>query len=216
MNKMKHLLFWAVVAALAMTFGACKRGATSTTATAGTSESASITKQDMVMEPFDELTLVSDADVVIEPGEEQHVIVEAPARVMPYVNVYVEDQDLHIDAREMPKGMKMDSVTVRVITSVIKNLELKGAGNISASQLLVAHDIDIHLSGAGNVTLDGLTCNKLDIDLSGAGNISISNLQAAVAETELSGAGKVVLKGHAGQHAEHVGGAGTIDTSQLK
>ena len=170
-------------------------------------------QQEMVVEPFDEVSLDGSCNVVFELGDESRVRIEGPKEDLAFVNVYVEEEVLHIADREKTKDI---DVTVYVYTPVFKKLALNGAGNVSVPKPIKADNCAITLSGAGNITIADLTCRALGLNLSGAGNITFDNLTANQVDTNLSGAGNVKLNGKVDRHNDRVTGSGTIDTSGLR
>lgn len=216
---MNRLSLPAAIAAIALLLTACHTDGQSsqTTTSAGSTDTdtMALTRQEMVMEGFDAITLAGTANVVYEHGNEHRVSIEAPADVMPFVNAYVEEEELFIADKPKADSVQFSHVTVTVTSPAVRCITLSGAGNIIAPKPFTADLIDIRLSGAGNVKIADLTCRKLTLSQTGAGNIDFDNLTTDYLDTKLYGAGNVTLCGKAKHHTEHVNGPGNLDISHL-
>lgn len=215
---MNRLSLSAVIAAIALLVAAChtdgKSSQTSTTS-AGSPDTVPLTQQEMVVDGFDAITLAGTANVVYEPGNEHRVRIEAPADVIPYINVYVEEEELFIADKSKADSVHFNHVTITVTSPAVRCITLSGVGNIIAPKPFTADMIDIRLSGAGNVKIADLTCRKLTLSQTGAGNIDFDNLTTDDLDTKLYGPGNVTLRGKAKHHTERVNGAGNLDISRL-
>lgn len=206
------------IATIMLSLTACHSDGTSSQTSgnaADSTDTVALTQQEMVMEGFDAITLTGTANVVYETGDEHRVRIEAPADVMPYINVYVEEEELYIAAKPKADSVHFNHVTVTVTSPSVRCLTLSGVGNIIAPKPFTADLIDIRLSGAGNIKIADLTCRKLTLSQSGAGNIDFDNLTTDFLDTKLDGAGNVTLCGKAKHHTERVNGTGNLDISRL-
>ena len=208
----------AAIAAIALLVTACQTSGTSSpssTTSADSTDTVALAQQEMVVDGFDAITLTGTANVVYEPGDEHRVRIEAPADVMPYINVYVEEEELFLADKPKADSVHFNHVTITVTSPTLRCITLSGVGNIIAPKPFTADLIDIRLSGAGNVKIADLTCRKLTLSQTGAGNIDFDNLTTDYLDTKLYGAGNVTLCGKAKHHTEHVNGPGNLDISRL-
>lgn len=231
-KMMKKIVFLAMMAML-MASGSCVMNSS----TANRPTEVPRANQTTTMSPFDEVDLAGAMNVVLEQGTTYAVRVESPATAFEHVVIYVADHTLHIGNKRLQSGSAMtDSVTVYVTTPSLSEIELSGAGNITATQPLKVTDMHIELAGAGNIDITTLTCTNLDAELAGSGNINVGTLQARDVDTEISGSGNVTYKninagrarseisgsgnitlsGHIDDHRSEISGSGEIDTMGLK
>ena len=83
-------------------------------------------------------------------------------------------------------------------------------------RLVVPELSAVEVSGAGDVTIDGLEGDSFEFRLSGAGELSGSDLDLDELTVDMSGAGKTELDGTADNQDITVSGAGEFDGRDLK
>jgi hypothetical protein len=79
-----------------------------------------------------------------------------------------------------------------VFTSDLKsdnlNMEISGSGNIKIPKLTAA-GVDLKVIGSGDFKVSGTVKEKLDIDVTGSGSMKAADLQAADVRVEITGSG---------------------------
>jgi hypothetical protein len=85
-------------------------------------------------------------------------------------------------------------------------LDISGAAEVSATG--ETGDVDLEISGTGDVDLGGLKAKSADVKISGAGGATIAPTDAA--NLDISGMGDVRLLTHPTKLQTHISGAGRI------
>ncbi len=174
-----------------------------------------IVKKEFAISAYDKIALSSFHNIVYEQTDTPtgYVTVEADENVMPYVEVKVVDKELRIRLNE--KDSKPSKFVVYANSADLKKISLSGAGNFKAGKKVKLNNLNISLSGAGNINFDDLEVETIDCGLSGAGNISLVG-KADRADFRVSGAGNVKAEELVAQHAKcRVSGVGNINVKAL-
>lgn len=136
--------------------------------------------------------------LILSQGEKQFVTVTATDVVLPHVRTYVRDGVLIVSLRWWP-GMllriaEMKTLEVQLIVEELAGLKISGAGVVQSREKIQVKEMDIQLSGAGEISLE---------------------LHGRRIDTRLTGAGSIVLWGEAEEQEIHLTGAGSIQAENL-
>lgn len=128
--------------------------------------------------------------LILSQGEKRSVTVTASEVVLPHVRTDVRDGVLIVSFRWWP-GMlfriaEMKTLEVQLIVEELAGLKVSGAGVVQSREKIQVKEMDIHLSGAGEISLE---------------------LQGRRVQTRLTGAGR---------HCALGGGGGTGDSSDRR
>ncbi len=94
------------------------------------------------------------------------------------------------------------------------NLRISGAGDIDIEKIATGK-LKISLTGAGDIGLKEVTVDNADIKISGAGDIKAKRLNAKSADIAISGVGDVSLDGQCKAVYLSVSGSGDINCRKL-
>jgi len=165
---------------------------------------------------FDALDVSGLADVVFVQNERTSVVVEGNEKMLEKYIYEVKNGTLVVEPSKKIKVSVKSHPHIRVYVSApsVKSIELGGAGNMELKgDVRLAADLDLQLSGAGNVRAGVLKCHKLSIGVSGAGYIDASQIDCDGADIDLSGAGNVNIDSLKSSNdvAADLHGAGNMD-----
>jgi hypothetical protein len=158
-----------------------------------------------VVPAFSAVSLAGASDVSVEVGGEQQVVVHADDNLLAIVTTEFEGGTLVVSQSE-----SFDSVTparVEIGVPSLDALRLTGAGDLTVD----GHDLErlaVDLTGAGTLRGSG-SVDRLDVLLSGAGDVELEGLVAGEASAMLSGAGNIAVNVTRALDAK-VSGVGTI------
>ena len=190
------------------------------------------------MEAFDEIDVAGPFNVILEQGQAATVRVDGTVDQLGNMTIYVKDGNLVIDMKEdMVDASKFfDGLRVFVSSPMVKSIEVDGSGSLTAPKALAVNDMNLEVSGSGDITLAQLTCKGLDIEVAGSGNVMtglvqadavknsiagsgdvrLNNLNVDHVSTSIAGSGDVILRGTVGSHSEEIAGSGRVDVSGIK
>jgi|GEM_PF-1061848 len=84
------------------------------------------------------------------------------------------------------------NVTIHSAFSDLQTLKLSGGGNIIVEEDSVISDLEVNLSGSGNITAKGVV-EELTARISGSGNLNFSKMKVQDATCFLSGSGNMFV-----------------------
>ncbi len=148
---------------------------------------------------FGDFTKISASfiyDIHITKGESNNIKVTSPEKYIEYLDIYVEDQTLHLDAN-LPKFKKITNNSDDKIIICAEMEEIR----------------EIRLSGASAITVDGeFDTDKFVLSMSGATEIENQlNINATNARFTLSGASEGAVSGKFGTITCLISGASELE-----
>lgn len=111
--------------------------------------------------------------------------------VLSHIVTEVKDNTLHIRNKERVWLRSKKDIVATVTVPSLSYIGLTGAGDIHVDGYVNADNVEVDISGAGNVVIDHLNTQKLDAGLSGIGDLDIRNGNATHAYMRISGAGEI-------------------------
>ena len=120
----------------------------------------------------------------------------------------------------MKKGVNIRSngeYRLKVIASSpsLKKLELKGSADIFLKGTIKGADMQITLTGSGDIDAENFEFTNFAASVKGSGDIHLKNLKATSANIQVNGSGDVSVKGSAQRVSLSVNGSGDISAGNL-
>ncbi|TRX49187.1 DUF2807 domain-containing protein [Fulvivirga sp. M361] len=161
-----------------------------------------VTNKTLELPPFHSVYVNSAYTVYIKQSNKQEVKVEALTEIFEISEFKVEDGILHINIKRKKEvankslWSKIDDIkisptlNVRISMKDVKELKLNGSGKIIGENSIASSELDLGVSGAGNMELD---------------------IKGKDVKTQISGSGSIVLKGYASENEINLSGAGSLN-----
>ena len=151
----------------------------------GIKGSGDMETREVDVEDFDKVNLRGAFDVEITFGNRQELKITIDDNLWDILEADVHRGTLELD---WEKSCRPDSdCLVEIVVPSLESVDLHGAGDIDISGF-TGSSFSFNLSGAGNLTMDG-EVDDLEVRVSGAGNIDTRKLEAQNVEVSISGAG---------------------------
>ena len=176
--KYKALL---LVACLMFTLGACINDS-------GINGRGAIVMESRPVVTFTSIRAGLPANIIISQEPEPSLRIETHENVLEAIDSYVLDGELILEFNRNVRNL--DRLNIYVSSEDYENIRLSGAANISTEGCLAVDDLQVTLSGAGNLDFCG-TADLLDVSISGAGNFRGFDMVAQTVEARVSGAGSM-------------------------
>ena len=162
---------------------------------------------------FDAIELSGFGSMVIEQGEDYEVELSGPASVLERTDTEVRGGTLRIGQYRQwsiwPFFRGPQRLDVRVVTPSLERVTVSGAGDVSIDGL-EGERFEFKLSGAGDLSARDVDLDRLVIELSGAGSARVTGT-VDTQEVTLSGAGDYDGRDLESQNARvEVSGAGSV------
>ncbi len=121
---------------------------------------------------FSELGLSISADVYISQGNKTELIIEGDENTIEHIETEVSGGKLKItyDTRNTWKYKK---VKIYISSPTWEGIYVAGSGNITNQTAIEGKEMDIAVSGSGDITIDDLKATTIGIRISGSGDISL-------------------------------------------
>jgi hypothetical protein len=147
-------------------------------------------KEERNVPAFTEISLGISGDLYFTQGSPQKVVIEADESTLEKLITEVDDGCLKIRFENWNmSGSK--PLTIRVTAPEVDGLYISGSGKIIAEEKVTTGDLELKISGSGNINLTDLTATDLELAISGSGDINLSGSGEEM-EVAISGSGDVL------------------------
>lgn len=126
------------------------------------------------------------------------------------VNVYITVKDIS----GLNVGGSGDIIGETKITTKDINLNVSGSGNMKV-EVEASGELESDVSGSGNIDLKG-TCSSFNSDVSGSGRVNVSLRASGDAEFGVTGSGKIEATGSADKVKTSISGSGRLLAANLE
>lgn len=180
--------------------------------TASSAEGKKIITKTVELVPFDRIVAKGKFDIKFVQGE-QSVKICGHESLVKNIRTDVSGKVLTIDAGKST-FLSTDDLVVFVVAPVLKSVRIEGAGDFEAEQGLEAENLELSISGAGDIEIKNLQAGKVGITINGAGDISVERADCESIDVTVNGAGDVDLEEiECGRFSADINGAGSAEVS---
>lgn len=144
---------------------------------------------------FTKVDLNISATIYILQADSYHVEIEAQESVLDVLKTEVNNSILTIDLDK--PVLKHEDINVYLTMPVVKHLQINDLGVIRIKNLLNTENIDLDISGAGEIRIDSLNAKQIVTEIGGVGTVSLAG------------------KEQAGKHTITIKGTGDINAADL-
>ena len=175
-----------------------------------------------------EVVLAGVGELTVTTGDVTELVVTADDNILPLLETTSAGGTLTLRTKSGVSLSPKTPITYALRVPRLDRLHVSGAGNAAVEGSVGGDDLEVKVSGAGDVKLSGLTrkgltvtlsgagnvtaagaADRLTAKLSGAGNIKAGELKATAADVQISGAGNATVWA-TGELKARVSGAGDI------
>ncbi|MCD6597476.1 MAG: DUF2807 domain-containing protein [Bacteroidales bacterium] len=144
---------------------------------------------------FSELGLSILADVYISQGNKTELIIEGDENTIEHIETKISGGKLKI-TYDTRNSWKYKKVKIYISSPNWEGIYMAGSGNITNQTAIEGEQMDIAVSGSGDITIDDLKAVKIGIRISGSGDISLKGSDKTESlEVSISGSGDVDVSG---------------------
>lgn len=126
---------------------------------------------------FDKIAISGHFKVTLEKRKEGAITLKGESNIIEKLETTVNDGVLKV---KFKKGLNFKShktVSLTIGYQDIESVSLSGSGEVVCDDLITAKDLDLSLSGSGNIKAN-VAATNLDASISGSGNMSLSGKTA--------------------------------------
>lgn len=180
---------------------------------------------------YDGVAVAGSMDVRLVEGTEGDIKVEAESNLMEYLKIEVKNGTLIIGTKDNTNISTRRGINITVPVERISSAKVSGSGEIVSSMNLKARNMELKVSGSGDMILN-VECANLDATVTGSGDIELSgrteNLTAKVTgsgdldtikvkannvDASVTGSGDIACHINGGSLRARVTGSGDISYS---
>ena len=164
-----------------------------------------IISEELNLDPFTGIELSINASVFVTQGPIQSVFVEGQQNIIDEIDRSVRNGIWEIELDDCVRNMEPLKVTITIPN--VTSLRISGSGELVSENVLVIDDIDLNISGSGDmdiameaddiesrisgsgtIIMEGVA-DDIDLEISGSGDYRAFNLEANRANVEIRGSG---------------------------
>lgn len=151
--------------------------------------------EDRTQQNFTGIELRAAGNVYFQQLPTYKVEVTAQQNVLDVLETYVSNGRLVIKFENNVHVRTEDDIVFRISAPDINNIRVSGSGDVYAAAPVHGTDMEMDISGSGNITLHQLDARSLDADISGSGDIKIDHGVINDERLKVSGSGNIDLAG---------------------
>lgn len=165
---------------------------------------------------FTKISFRAPGKLYLRQGSPQKVELEGKKDVLQEIETDLEGSRLVIGPKGNWSGWKWgddDEITVYITVKDIEGISVSGSGDVIGQTKITAGDLDLNVSGSGNLNIDADASGEVDADVSGSGDLNLKG-KCREFNSDVSGSGKVNLTINIAEEAEFgISGSGKIEAS---
>ena len=173
------------------------------------------TKETRSVDTFTKISFRVPGKLYLRQGSPQKVVIEGKKDILAEIETNV-DEDRLVIGKEGKWDWKWgsdDEVNVYITVKDIEGLSVGGSGDLIGETKIITNNINLNVSGSGNMKVEVDASGDLESDVSGSGNIDLKG-KCRSFSSDVSGSGKVFLSlQSSGPAAFGVTGSGKIEAS---
>jgi len=174
------------------------------------------TKETRNVGTFTKISFRVPGKLYLRQGSPQKVEIQGKKSVLDEIDTEVEGSRLVIgkEGKWMDwNWSKDDEVTVWITVKDIEGLAVSGSGDLIGETKIVAKDLDLAVSGSGNLKVEAEASGDMEADVSGSGDLEVKG-KCRNYNSDVSGSGKVIMTMNIQEDADlGISGSGKIEAS---
>jgi hypothetical protein len=173
-------------------------------------------KETRNVDTFTKISFRTSGKLYIKQGPTQKVELQGDKEVLSKIETEVSGGRLSIGRED--KNWRMwdrddDKITVYITVKDIEGISVSGSGDAISEGVLKTGDLDLNVSGSGNLEIEVNANGSMEANVSGSGNIDVKGSCRAL-ESKVSGSGNVKIAAAINERADvNVSGSGKIMAS---
>ena len=162
---------------------------------------------------FKEITMSTVADIYFyqEKGSPT-LTIKGEKEMVDLIKTSTENGVLKIYSTEKNFNNNGKRVKIELSAPSVEKITITGVGDVYMENPVSLGNLQLGLSGVGNMYIKKLSCNELSVSLSGVGNIDLAG-KCKDANLKMSGVGHIDCRRLAGYTTSKATGVGSIKTA---
>lgn len=149
---------------------------------------------------FNEISFSLPGELIIEQGNTESLVIRASDEDLQKIITKVEGDHLKIYTKQ--GSNRLGKVTVLVTVKELSELSLAGSGDVQIKGQLKTQELEISVSGSGDVSAMDVRAREMEISLAGSGDVELGGALSNELEISIAGSGDVDASGLQAQEVE--------------
>jgi len=156
----------------------------------GVTASGNVITYDIPIKDYSKINLSGPFDLIYEQKamHKPYLKIEINESFKPYVDISVKNNTLYVDLKR--NNFRMTRYKIYTNSSELAGIKGSGSGDIVLKGNVTSPNLDISLSGSGNIKTDRLKCTNLKVSVTGSGWATLEG-EALNAKLDISGSGSM-------------------------
>ena len=133
------------------------------------------------------------ADVYYTESPDFKIEITAQQNILDVIETFVVNDELLVKFKNNVRVKRHESFVVNISAPVTHGLKISGSGNLIVSDSINTTNMQLALSGSGNINVHTIKATALDASISGSGNITVLNGAINSEKLKISGSGNMDL-----------------------
>jgi hypothetical protein len=144
-------------------------------------------KESREVSGFNRIDLSIDAEISYTQDSVYKLEISAQPNILKILTTEVKNSELRMDL----KRNVWDHNTIKIIihSPGITSFVISGSGNIKVQNAIATDQLDLTISGSGDISIPSLTAGRVTAKISGSGNVQISGGNVTSENFTVSGSG---------------------------
>jgi len=141
------------------------------------------------LDTFSGIGISISADVFYTPGSKHEIRIEGDDRDVEDLITKVEDGFLKIKYPNWK--IRRSKLTIYVTSKELDAVKMSGSGLFESAKPISADEMDLAISGSGDIVFSKLTADEVEVKISGSGDVILESGSADELDLRISGSGKL-------------------------
>lgn len=188
MQKINNLVYFLLLMLTISLSGSCEAQVNKK------SDGAGNKKETREVSSFSSLELAISANVYLRQGASQKLELQGDAEDLEKIITEVSGSSLKIKTRS--GSWNLGRIDVYLTMQDIEALKISGSGSIKSETPVKSNNLELVISGSGNINIDDLAVQSISSVISGSGNINYSgSSEAGNSKLVVTGSGNINAEG---------------------
>jgi len=144
------------------------------------------------LDSFDGIGISISADVYYIQGDKHEISIEGDDRDVEELITEVRDGFLKVKYNDW--RIKRSKLTIYITSKELESVKMSGSGQFNMDKPLSSEEMELAISGSGDISFTQLKAEEVDVKISGSGDIYLESGSAEELDVKISGSGKLMAE----------------------
>lgn len=144
------------------------------------------------LSPFEGIGISIHADVYYTQGNSHQIRIEGNEKDVRDLITEVKDGFLQVKYDDWK--IKRDKLTIYITSKELNSVKVAGSAHVMAKENVDSEEMDLALSGSGEIIFGTLHSEEIDVKISGSGSVELQGGEAEELGVKISGSGKLLAE----------------------